>query len=282
MLVLIGTLVVALQKSAVKGLQQWRKESEALAARDASKSAFSSHVSVKLLSVEDLRSFLVLAAGNSRPISLIVGCWTLFLLLNVMTAPQCSPMYWAQQLAMVIMCGFFTKAGAATVMNNAKEGAEGAGAAGGAMAWTPRTLWLYPLLSTVAGFLGGFLGIGGGIIMSPLLLELGLAPEASQATSALFVLLSSSLATIQFVVLGKTMPQYVLWFSIWTVLATFAGQTIVDYLLRRYRRSSPIVLSIAAITGLSLLLMGSVGLVDVVNDLRRGADMRFHPRNLCL
>merc|ERR1719386_232336 len=108
--------------------------------------------------------------------------------------------------------------------------------ADGLLEWTPTTMWLYPLLAVVAGFLGGFLGIGGGIIMGPLLLELGMSAEANQATTAMFVFLSSSLATVQFVVLGKTMPQFVFWFTTWVIVSTFIGQTLIDYMLRRYKR----------------------------------------------
>merc|ERR1719387_2753885 len=107
----------------------------------------------------------------------------------------------------------------------------------GVLQWTQTNLWLYPLMSTVAGFLGGFLGIGGGIIMGPMLIELGMTNEANQATTATFVFLSSSLATIQFIVLGKTMPQYVVWFTVWVVLATFVGQTLIDWALKKWQRS---------------------------------------------
>merc|ERR1719399_1857763 len=151
----------------------------------------------------------------------------------------------------------------------------------GALAWTPRTLWLYPLCSLAAGFMGGFLGIGGGIIMSPMLLELGVLPEVNQATTALFVFLSSSLATVQFVVLGKTMPEFVLWFTSCVVLATFLGQTLIDFLLRRTGRSSVIVLSIAGIIAGSLVMMTIVGTVDVVSDLYHGAYMGFQFMKLC-
>jgi len=199
-----------------------------------------------------------------------------FLLMNVIKAPQCSLLYWLQLAGMLLLCLAFTAAGASSL-----AGQKGEGGPEGLLAWTPRTLWLYPLLSTIAGFLGGFLGIGGGIIMGPLLLELGMVPEASQATTAAFVFLSSSLATIQFVVLGKAMPQYALWFTTWVVLATFVGQTAVDYVLRRWQRSSLIVLSIAAIIAGSLLMMTAIGTADIAEDLRRGAYMGFAPSQLC-
>merc|ERR1719262_919655 len=116
----------------------------------------------------------------------------------------------------MLICLAFTFAGGKTIND-----AQAANNEEGMIKWTPKTLWLYPLFSTVAGFLGGFLGIGGGIIMGPLLLELGLLPEVSQATTAMFVFLSSSLATIKFVVLGKAMVDHVMWFVVWVIISTY-------------------------------------------------------------
>merc|ERR1719458_2180414 len=99
-----------------------------------------------------------------------------------MKAPQCTTMYWMQMAGLLCTCGAFTYAGGWTIADQCQNGT----CVEGVLAWTPRTLRLYPLLSTAAGFLGGFLGIGGGIIMAPLLLELGMAAEASQATTAMF------------------------------------------------------------------------------------------------
>lgn len=286
--VLLVTLALALQKSFTKGLKEWQKESQALeAARIAGLKGNSGSGGGAVdgpagqgkaagIKLADFASFAVLARNHQRSLGLIVGCWAAFFLSNVMKAPQCSTMYWMQLFGMLLTCGAFTVAGAWCL-----TGHEAGGGAEGMLAWTPRTLKLYPLLSTVAGFLGGFLGIGGGIIMGPLLLELGMLPEASQATTAAFVFLSSSLATIQFVVLGKAMPQYALWFTTWVVISTFIGQTAVDYVLRRWQRSSLIVLSIAAIIAGSLVMMTAIGTMDTITDLQRGANMGFMPHHLC-
>lgn len=282
---LIVTLVLALQKSWTKGIAQWNKESKAAAEAAAASAsgggggglpggAPPASVKIKLA---DFRSFVALAKDNNRPLGLICGCWTVFLLVNIMKAPQCSTMYWMQLLGLLALCGAFTFAGAWTI----SESVHDADNADGMLNWTPRTLRLYPLLSTAAGFLGGFLGIGGGIIMGPLLLELGLDNQASQATTAMFVFLSSSLATIQFIVLGKAMPQYAFWFTSWVIVSTFVGQTLIDFILQKYQRSSLIVLSIAGIIAGSLVMMTMIGAMDLVTDIMRGADMGFKPANLC-
>merc|ERR1719191_2584843 len=196
--------------------------------------------------------------------------------MNLLKQPNCSAMYWLHKVAMLLICAIFTYAGARTI-----NGRETSTTEEGLIEWTPKNLILYPIYAAVAGFLGGFLGIGGGIIMGPLLLELGMVPEANQATTAMFVFLSSTLATMQFVLAGAAMPQYVAWFTAWVTGATFVGQTLIDYLLRKYKRSSIIVLSIAGIIAGSLVMMTIVGGIDIYKDLRDGRYMGFVPHKLC-
>jgi len=278
---LLVTLAITLQKSSIKGVAAWKKESKALAAEAAANSqngpsggTNNQSLQIKLA---DFPAFKQFAFDNTKPMVLIGGCWTTFFLLNLAKAPQCSTMYWLQLLGMLFLCLAFTLAGASVIKSRNLEGES----ADGMLEWTPATLWQYPLLSVGAGFLGGFLGIGGGIIMGPMLLELGMCAEANQATTAMFVFLSSSLATVQFYVLDKTQPQFVFWFTTWVILATFIGQTGIDYMLRKYKRASLIILSIAGIVAGSLVMMSFIGLSEVYNDLSRGADMSLHPQQLC-
>eukprot|EP00747_Dinoflagellata_sp_TGD_P024736 gnl/TRDRNA2_/TRDRNA2_130756_c0_seq1.p1 gnl/TRDRNA2_/TRDRNA2_130756_c0~~gnl/TRDRNA2_/TRDRNA2_130756_c0_seq1.p1 ORF type:complete len:558 (-),score=123.77 gnl/TRDRNA2_/TRDRNA2_130756_c0_seq1:117-1790(-) len=282
---LVVTLVIALQKSLTKGMQQWKKESDALAKAQASASSSSSQggsgggaVAQPQIKGVDFATFRELAVHNQRSMALIIGLWAALCVLNVFKAPQCSLLYWIQITGMMIICLGFTFVGAKIMsgQSSAENQQEGV------LQWTATNLWLYPVLSLVAGFLGGFLGIGGGIIMGPMLIELGMTNEANQATTATFVFLSSSLATIQFIVLGKIMPHYVVWFTVWVILATFVGQTLIDWALKKWQRSSLIVLSIAGIIAGSLVMMSIVGCMDIIHDIQRGAYMGFSPHALCM
>jgi uncharacterized membrane protein YfcA len=278
---LLLTLAISLQKSATKGIASWNKESAALAAQAASGNnggagGGNSGESIKI-KLADFPAFKQFAMDNTKPMVLIMTCWAAFFMLNLVKAPQCSTLYWVQLIGMLLLCFCFTAAGANILKGRCIDGESQEGF----LEWTPTTLVTYPLMAVVAGFLGGFLGIGGGIIMGPLLLELGMTAEGNQATTAMFVFLSSSLATIQFVVLGKTMPQFVMWFTFWVVISTFVGQTGIDYMLRKYKRSSVIILSIAGIIAGSLVMMSMIGFYEVYNDIQRGANMSLKPHNLC-
>ena len=52
------------------------------------------------------------------------------------------------------------------------------------------------------------LGVGGGMVLGPIFLELGLVPEVSSATSTLMVLLMSSATVGQFLIFGMIDLEY--------------------------------------------------------------------------
>ena len=54
------------------------------------------------------------------------------------------------------------------------------------MAWTQRGGWI--LVGVAVGILSGFLGLGGGVVLMPLLLYLGYSPPVATATSLAFMM----------------------------------------------------------------------------------------------
>merc|ERR1712129_331859 len=125
----------------------------------------------------------------------------------------------------------------------------------------------YPAFATGAGLLGGLLGIGGGMIVSPLLMELGVLPTVAAATSAMAVLITSSSATLQFMLLGYLNLDYTFYFMAIGIIGTFIGQTVVSYCIKMYGRKSLIVFSVAAIMGGAVILMGIDGILQCINGI---------------
>ena len=60
----------------------------------------------------------------------------------------------------------------------------------------------------MSGCLSAMLGIGGGLIISPLLLEIGLHPLIASSTSNFLVLFTSSSTSIQFSLFGMVKQDY--------------------------------------------------------------------------
>ena len=138
-------------------------------------------------------------------------------------------------------------------------------AANGDIEWTYSSAISYPIFAGIAGLLGGLLGIGGGMIVSPLLLELGVLPRVAAATSALAVMVTSSSATLQFALLGLLTVDYMLFFMCVGIIGTFIGQTAVNHCIKKYGRTSIVVFAVALAIGLAVILMGLDGILDIVN-----------------
>merc|ERR1719401_2770844 len=121
------------------------------------------------------------------------------------------------------------------------------------------------------------------MILGPVLLEVGMHTEAVQATTAVFVFLSSSIATLQFALASEQTDiwHYALWYGAVVVVATLLGQWLCDVAVRKHKRRSAITLSIAGLLLFSLMALSVVGFKQVVEDFRLGRPMWFSSTRLC-
>ena len=68
--------------------------------------------------------------------------------------------------------------------------------------WTTKNVTVLPLIFFFAGIASSLLGIGGGLVVVPILMELGINPLVIVATSSFTVLLTGSSSAIQFLIMG--------------------------------------------------------------------------------
>src|SRR3989338_3775831 len=94
----------------------------------------------------------------------------------------------------------------------------------GDIKWTTKYVTLVPLIFFTAGLVAGLLGIGGGLVVGPLLLEMGVNPLVSVATSSFTVLFTGSSTAIQFLIMGTVSWDYFIWYFFAGILSGTAGQ----------------------------------------------------------
>lgn len=128
---------------------------------------------------------------------------------------------------------------------------------------------MFPVMALLAGVLGGVFGIGGGMLISPLLLQVGIAPEVTAATCSFMVLFSSTMSAIQYLLLGMEHTGTASLFAIVCFVASLVGLMVVQKVITQYGRASIIVFSVG------IVLMTSYGALDVWNDFVSGRYMGF-------
>ncbi|MCO5560657.1 hypothetical protein L7F22_014274 [Adiantum nelumboides] len=118
---------------------------------------------------------------------------------------------------------------------------------------------LFPVYALVAGFLGGMLGLGGGMIISPLFLEMGMHPQTTAATCSYMVFFSSSLSVVQFWLLGRIPQLYALASACVALVFSVTGILVIHAVISKYGRVSLIVFSVSTVMAISAVMMACFG-----------------------
>ncbi|CDJ64677.1 hypothetical protein, conserved [Eimeria necatrix] len=126
----------------------------------------------------------------------------------------------------------------------------------GGLQWlTPITAFVYPLLSMAAGVLAGAIGIGGGLVKGPLLLEIGLPPLAAVSTANFMIFFTSSANTLQYAILGRLGLVDSICFFLTAFVAGAVGIGCVFHFMKTTHRQSYLTFLLSFVTLISLCCM---------------------------
>ncbi|EEF43954.1 sulfite exporter TauE/SafE family protein 5 isoform X2 [Ricinus communis] len=133
----------------------------------------------------------------------------------------------------------------------------------------------FPIMALLAGILGGVFGIGGGMLISPLLLHVGIPPEVTAATCSFMVFFSSTMSAFQYLLSGMEHTDTALMFASICFVASLVGLLVVQRIIQDYGRASIIVFSVSIVMALSTVLITSFGTIDVWRNYESGTNMGF-------
>lgn len=140
-------------------------------------------------------------------------------------------------------------------------------------AW--RGLVLYPLGGALAGVAAAYIGIGGGMVKTPLMLDMGMVPQVVTATSSFMILFTSASSTLQYYYMGKFDDFFhPLFYCLVGFAASICGQWLVKKMVEKYRKQWMVSALLGFVLIISALLLFSV----FIRQLLAGFDP---PRSLC-
>ena len=172
--------------------------------------------------------------------------------------------YWALVLCNVPVMGALTRLAARYLLGEGRRKAQiGYEYAEGDVEWDSTKTSRYPALVSVAAVAAGMLGVGGGMVLGPIFLELGMNAQVSSATSTLMVLFMSSANVAQFMVFGMLDAQYATFYGCVGVVGALVGTKSAGALLKATGRTSIIVFFLASILLGSGVLMVATGVIQL-------------------
>ncbi|XP_009791161.1 sulfite exporter TauE/SafE family protein 3 [Nicotiana tabacum] len=140
-------------------------------------------------------------------------------------------------------------------------------------------LIVYCFFGVVAGIVGGLLGLGGGFIMGPMFLELGVPPQVSSATATFAMMFSSSMSVVEYYLLKRFPVPYAAYFVAVATVAALVGQHVVRRMIVILGRASLIIFILAFTIFVSAISLGGVGISNMIGKIERHEYMGFE--NLC-
>ncbi|KAF1330829.1 Membrane protein, partial [Globisporangium splendens] len=195
---------------------------------------------------------------------------------------QCnSPDYWLLTiLPLGILVGLTLWIGYHLRLENRLKVLSGYNFVDGDIHWTKSRVLIFPAYCVVAGIAAGLLGIGGGMVKGPIMLEMGILPPVQSATASYMILFTSSSTTLQFAIAGQfpgsLQYDYVAWFAFVGFLGGLCGQKVVAYLVKKYKRESIMVYLLAVVIGSSAVAMGIIGFQSTIQDIEKGVHLGFN------
>lgn len=119
--------------------------------------------------------------------------------------------------------------------------------------WDFARIRYYGIASFIAGVVAGLIGIGGGMILGPIMLVMGVHPSVSSATNATMIVLTSSSIAVLFVTSGLVPWSYAVTFFIACLFGALLGKTKIDSYVKRTGKASILIFMLATIIALATL-----------------------------
>eukprot|EP01028_Stygiella_incarcerata_P001404 TRINITY_DN1244_c0_g1_i1.p1 TRINITY_DN1244_c0_g1~~TRINITY_DN1244_c0_g1_i1.p1 ORF type:complete len:594 (+),score=153.12 TRINITY_DN1244_c0_g1_i1:137-1783(+) len=258
------------QDGSSEGTGDGKKDDEAFAARLAKVDQRESRTFpwdfLGLLVIAWVGIFLIALFRGSKSRSSMVGI------------EMCSVEYWLLVLTSIPLLGGVTETVRRILQRQHEEKTEiGYKFADGEIHWTKRNAFLYPFLCIFAGITTSLLGIGGGMILSPMMFALGMTPQVTAATSGFTILFTESSIGIQFLLLGLMPLDYGALFLLIGYVSALVGRLVLGQIIKKYNRSSIIIFILAIVIGVSAILMAIVGILRVKGRVEANDSMGFRP-----
>ncbi|XVE71060.1 hypothetical protein DITRI_Ditri10aG0119800 [Diplodiscus trichospermus] len=213
-----------------------------------------------------------------KELGLLCFVWVAFLVLQIAKnqTAACSAAYWVLNLLQIPVSVGVSLYEAVSLYKGerviASKGDQGTN-------WRVLQLVTYCAFGVLAGIVGGLLGLGGGFIMGPLFLELGVPPQVSSATATFAMTFSSSMSVVEYYLLKRFPVPYALYFTAVATVAAFVGQHIVRKLIIVFGRASLIIFILAFTIFVSAVSLGGVGISNMISKIEHHEYMGFE--NLC-
>jgi len=192
---------------------------------------------------------------------------------SIFGVPFCGTIYWLVSTVAILGLPVVSLLMLRRLVDESEE-KQGCGYvfAEGDVVWTRKTGTKLAVVTVLAGIVAGLIGIGGGMVVGPILLELGFNPQVSSALTATNVLMSSSTVGMLVLMAGTAPQDEALFFAAICFLGAYFGKNFLGKLIKRLGKTSLIIFILGGVILLAILAVIAQGIIEFANG---GIDLNF-------
>lgn len=139
--------------------------------------------------------------------------------------------------------------------------------------WDHKGCALISCAGFCAGMIGAMVGVGGALIVSPVLLKIGIRPEVLTATTSFMIFFTSTVSSLQYLISGKVNVLYGIWGLAFALVGSALGVFVIKAVVEKYQRSSLIIMVLALALGISTI---SIVIYGIHSTISQDNDFGFH------
>tara|TARA_E500000178_G_C17030331_1_gene760247 strand:+ start:386 stop:1654 length:1269 start_codon:yes stop_codon:yes gene_type:complete len=125
----------------------------------------------------------------------------------------------------------------------------------GDIVWNKEVIKKFTFIGSITGFISTYIGIGGGMLITPIMISTGMIPEVVVATSSISTLFSCIISTINYYTSQDIPLMYGLLFACSSALGSYIGIHTSDFILQKYQKQSIIIFIVSLIVFTSIILL---------------------------
>jgi uncharacterized membrane protein YfcA len=121
--------------------------------------------------------------------------------------------------------------------------------------WNHSNIWKFIGIGTLTGAISTYVGIGGGMLVTPIMIQCGMIPEVVIATTSMSTFFSSIISCINYLAKGQLRYDYGFVLAGFSGLGSYIGLQLSAYILQKWKRQSNLIFMVSLILFASTILL---------------------------
>jgi uncharacterized membrane protein YfcA len=145
----------------------------------------------------------------------------------------------------------------------------------GDIVWNRDVVQKFVMIGSVTGFVSTYIGIGGGMLTTPIMITVGMLPEVVVATSSISTLVSCIISSLNYLASDGLPFAYGTVFAVCSGIGSVGGIFASNYILEHYKRQSNIIFVVGLIIFSSIIFL-------IVNAIESNLFLDTTFKNICI